>query len=176
MSLRTQVLSILLLCHPSGLLSWLPDGSVTTHTSFADKMMWGSRKGTISSLCLFLKTRKICSKTPQRTSPFLAHSGSYVHPQTKFKQAEWHCPDGFRFLKTYLLIKHFRGGSVVKDLPANAGCMGSIPGSGKSPGEGNGNHSRILAWKIPWTEEPGGLQPGYGPWGYKRVRPNLATT
>ena len=81
-------------------------------TSFADKMMWGSRKGTIPSLCLFFKTRKICSKTPQRTSPSLAHSGSYVHPQSKFKQAEWHCPDGFRFLKTHLLIKCFRGGSV----------------------------------------------------------------
>ena len=33
----------------------------------------------------------------------------------------------------------FRGGSVVKNLPANAGDMGSIPGSGRSPGVGNGN-------------------------------------
>ena len=31
------------------------------------------------------------------------------------------------------------GGSVVKDSPANAGDMGSIPGSGRSPAEGNGN-------------------------------------
>ena len=30
-----------------------------------------------------------------------------------------------------------------------------IPGLGRSPGEGNGN---ILAWRIPWIEEPGGLQ------------------
>ena len=37
--------------------------------------------------------------------------------------------------------------------------MGSIPGSGRSPGEGNGSHSNILASRIPWTEEPGGLQP-----------------
>ena len=35
---------------------------------------------------------------------------------------------------------------------------GSIPGSGRSPGGGSSNHSSILAWKIPWTEEPGGLQ------------------
>ena len=34
----------------------------------------------------------------------------------------------------------------------------SIPGSGRSPGEGNGSHSSILSWSIPWTEEPGGLQ------------------
>ena len=33
----------------------------------------------------------------------------------------------------------FPGGSVVKNQPANAGVMGSIPGSGRSPGEGNGN-------------------------------------
>ena len=33
----------------------------------------------------------------------------------------------------------FPGGSAVKNLPASAGDMGSIPGSGRSPGEGNGN-------------------------------------
>ena len=34
-------------------------------------------------------------------------------------------------------------------------------------------HSRIFAWEIPWTEEPGGLQSS--PWGRKRVRHDLAT-
>ena len=47
---------------------------------------------------------------------------------------------------------------MVKDPPANAGGMGSIPESGRSPGEGKVTCSSILAWKIPWTEEPGGLQ------------------
>ena len=46
---------------------------------------------------------------------------------------------------------------MVKNPPANAGDVGSIPGSGRSPGEANGTHSSILAWEIPWTEEPGGL-------------------
>ena len=46
----------------------------------------------------------------------------------------------------------------AKNLSANAGDVGSIPGSGRSPGEGNDYPSTILAWKIPWTEEPGGLQ------------------
>ena len=50
------------------------------------------------------------------------------------------------------------GGSDSKESACNAGDPGSIPGSGRSPGEGNGNHSSILAWRIPWTEEPGGLQ------------------
>ena len=50
---------------------------------------------------------------------------------------------------------------VVKNLPANAGAtgdMGLIRGLGRYPGGGNGNFSSILAWRIPWTEEPGGLQ------------------
>ena len=53
------------------------------------------------------------------------------------------------------------GGSVVKKLLANvgdAGDLGSIPGPGRSPGGGNATHSSIFAWKIPWTEDPGGLQ------------------
>ena len=33
----------------------------------------------------------------------------------------------------------FPGGSVVKNLPVNAGDAGLMPGSGRSPGEGNGN-------------------------------------
>ena len=87
---------------------------------------------------------------------------------------------------------------MVKNPPANAGNVGSIPGSGRSPGGGNASHfgilggfpygstvkhlptmretrvrslsrevplekemathSSTLAWKIPWTEEPGRLQ------------------
>ena len=45
--------------------------------------------------------------------------------------------------------------------PASAGDArdtGSIPGLRRSLGGGNGNHSSIPARKIPWTEEPGGLQ------------------
>ena len=52
----------------------------------------------------------------------------------------------------------------VKNLPAmqettcSARDPGSFPGLGRSPGEGNGNPFRVLTWRIPWTEEPGGLQ------------------
>ena len=52
----------------------------------------------------------------------------------------------------------FPCGSVVKKPPANAGDMGSIPRSRRSPGEGNGNPFYYSCWEIPWTEEPGGLQ------------------
>ena len=49
---------------------------------------------------------------------------------------------------------------VVKNLPANAGDVrdvGSIPGSEDPLEEGKATHSSILDWRIPWTEEPGGL-------------------
>ena len=49
---------------------------------------------------------------------------------------------------------------MVKYLPVNAGDgrdAGLIPGSGRSPGGGLGNHSSILARRIPWTEEPGAI-------------------
>ena len=49
------------------------------------------------------------------------------------------------------------GGAEVKASACNVRDLGSIPGSGRSPGEGNG-HSSILVWRIPWMEEPGGLQ------------------
>ena len=58
------------------------------------------------------------------------------------------------------------GGSVVKNSPANAGDVSSIPGSGRSLGKEMATHSSILAWEIPWTEEPGRLQP----MGSQRVR------
>ena len=47
---------------------------------------------------------------------------------------------------------------MVKNLLANAGDSGLVPGSERSTGEKNGYHSSILAWRIPWMEEPGGLQ------------------
>ena len=51
----------------------------------------------------------------------------------------------------------FLGGSDGKESACNVGDPGLIPGSGRSLREGNGTHSSILAWRIPWTEEPGGI-------------------
>ena len=47
---------------------------------------------------------------------------------------------------------------MVKASACNVGDLGSIPGLGRSPGGGNGNHSSTLAWKIPWAKESGRLQ------------------
>ena len=52
----------------------------------------------------------------------------------------------------------FPGSSDSKASAYNAGDPGSIPGSERSPGEAMATHSSTLAWKIPWTKEPGRLQ------------------
>ena len=55
--------------------------------------------------------------------------------------------------------------SNCKESACNAGDLGLIPGW-KDPLEKEmATHSRILAWGIPWTEEPG----GYSPWGSKEL-------
>ena len=43
--------------------------------------------------------------------------------------------------------------------------LGLTPGSGISPEEGMATHSSVLAWRIPWTEEP----VGYSPWGRREL-------
>ena len=45
---------------------------------------------------------------------------------------------------------------MVKNQPANAGDVGSIPGSGRSSRGVNATLSNILGWAVPWAEEPGG--------------------
>ena len=49
----------------------------------------------------------------------------------------------------------FSSGSDDKE----SAVLGLIPGSGRSPGEGMATYSSILAWKIPWTEEPADYYP-----------------
>ena len=58
------------------------------------------------------------------------------------------------------LFQGFPGGSVVENLPDNigaAGDTGSVPGWQDPLGEEMATHPSILVWRIPWTEEPGGL-------------------
>ena len=57
-------------------------------------------------------------------------------------------------------VMGFPDGSVGKESACSTGDTedaGSIPGSGRSPGEGMTTHSSILAWEISWTQKPGGL-------------------
>ena len=57
---------------------------------------------------------------------------------------------------------------MVKNLPANSGDIrdtSSVPGLGRSPGEGNSNHSSILAWRIHGQRN----LVGYSLWGHKEM-------
>ena len=63
------------------------------------------------------------------------------------------------------------GGSEVKNPPANAEDTGTIPKSGRPPGERNGNPPQYSSWKIQWMEEPGMLQS----MGSQRVRHDCVT-
>ena len=58
-----------------------------------------------------------------------------------------------------------QGGSDSKESACSVGDLGSIPGLERSP-KGMATHCSVPAWRIPWTEEPGGLQSG----GSQRVR------
>ena len=66
---------------------------------------------------------------------------------------------------------YFSGDSAVRSPPDTARDLGSIPESVRSPGDGLATHPSILAWEIPWTEEPGRLQST----GSQKVGHDLAT-
>ena len=52
----------------------------------------------------------------------------------------------------------FPGGLDGKEATCNVGDLGLIPGWEDPLEKGMATHSCILPWRIPWTEEPGGLQ------------------
>ena len=64
------------------------------------------------------------------------------------------------------MYKSFSSGSDGKESAYKVSDPGSIPRSGRSPEKGMTTHSSILTWRIPWTEEFGGLQS----MGLQRVR------
>ena len=65
----------------------------------------------------------------------------------------------------------FSGGSDGKEFPCDTGDPGSAFGLGRYLEEGMATHSSTLAWRIPWREEPGGLQS----MGLQRVGHDLVT-
>ena len=75
------------------------------------------------------------------------------------------------FFTCYLDTLASQVAQAVKNLPDNAGDAGSIPGWGRSPGDGNGNPLQYSCLGNPWTEEPDWLRS----MGLQRVRHNLVT-
>ena len=71
----------------------------------------------------------------------------------------------------YNVYVGFPGGSAVKNPPANAGVPVSSLGQEDPLEKEMETHSSFLAWRIPWTEKPGGLQS----MGSQRVGHKLVT-
>ena len=67
-------------------------------------------------------------------------------------------PESLCFSSTLGILDGFRGGSDSKESACNVGDLGSMPGSGRPLEKEMATHSSILTWRIPWTEDPGGLQ------------------
>ena len=73
------------------------------------------------------------------------------------------------YYRLYEELWGFPGGSVLKNLPAVQETQVRSLGWEDPLEKEMATHSSILAWEIPWREEPG------SPWGLKRVGHNLAT-
>ena len=74
----------------------------------------------------------------------------------KMSSARKNGHQNFIIVVNYALLG-FSGGSDSKESACDAGDPGLIPGLGRSLEKKMVTHSSILAWRIPWTEEPGGL-------------------
>ena len=68
------------------------------------------------------------------------------------------------FVRWFYILQGFPGGSDGKASACNVGDLGSIPGLGRSPGEGNGNPLQYSCLENPMDW---GAWAGYSPWGHK---------
>ena len=133
-----------------------------------DKVYILMQKGSPKYICVFKK--QVVNCTVLGRIVLVADDNKHPHSYSNFpwlqrKGNYWPCLTHSSFswsqsIELEVGESHLPGGSVVKNPPANAGDTGeqsSIPGLGRSPGEGSGN-PLLLPGKIQWTEEPGGLQ------------------
>ena len=110
---------------------------------------------TISILGIYPKGMGRGTQRDQCTPKFIAALFIIARRWTQLE-----CPPGDRTKcgPSIQMEYYSSGGSVVKNLPATAEDASSILGSRRSLEKEMATHSSILAWKIPWTEEPGVLQ------------------
>ena len=95
------------------------------------------------------------------TSTYLSFG---IYSQVPIDEENWEFDLNSRTFKTFQYLpvdrieRDFPGGSDSEESACSAGDLGLIPRLGDPLEEGVTTHSSILAWRIPWTEEPGGLQ------------------
>ena len=120
-----------------------------------------------------LRSCKLCG-TAKRNTDTQTHTDTHTYMGTFgpfFNKEGLSLNSSQNYFSSLWIIRGFPDGSDGKESAYNSGDLGLIPGLGRSPGEGMATHSSILAWRIPWTEELGGLQPT----GSLRVGHVLAT-
>ena len=113
---------------------------------------------------------KLNLSASRRKAPYLPFSAAFTLPYHCITEHLIPCAsflDPKRF--DFCTLLELPGGSVVKNPPAHAGDMGSVPGSGRSSGEGNGN-SLQYSWRIlgEFHGERESLA-DYNPWGHKEL-------
>ena len=105
------------------------------------------------TICSDFGAQKIKSITVSTVSPSICHE--VMGPDSMiFVLSNYLLGIGLNMEASYMTLG-------VKNSPTNEGDIrdaDSTPESGRSPEGEHGNHSSILAWRIPWTVEPGGLQ------------------
>ena len=122
----------------------------------------------------FVLLSKCIFNTTGRKPPWGFQTAQHIHEPSRLPEPPWHLPvgtgSGWDHVKAAwvsggvwictALCKNqgFLGGSGGKESAWNPGDPGSIPGSRRSLEKEMAAHSSILAWKIPWTEDPGRLQ------------------
>ena len=149
-NIKSAVGSIYLTAHPKRLIhKRQSEWYVKTNFTIFNKP-WQKNKGYI----------KLGEKLKVTLKEFM-----YLH-----MHARTMCIFTFVFIYTFVAVWGFSSGSDGRESACNAGDLGSTPGWERSPGGGNGIYSNILAWSVPWAEEPG----SYSPWG-GRVRHDWAT-
>ena len=127
------------------------------------------------SLCLSLSClRPISIRFRVSTNPAHSHFHPKLHvlrPCFQIRAHSYLVPIWHELFWGRYSTHGLPGGSVGKNLPADAGDAGSTPESGRSPGEEMAVRSSILAWRIPWTQS----LTHYSLWDCQRGRHDLAS-
>ena len=119
-------------------------------------------------LSMGFSRQKYCSWLPFPSPGYLADPG--IEPRSPALQADALTSEPPGKTISGFPSKGFPGGSMVKNLPAkarDAGDVGSMPGSGRSPGEGNGYSSLNTPVFLPGESHGRRSLVSYSPWGHK---------
>ena len=109
-------------------------------------------------LDLLHRKSPIASMLLQMACYFLLLNSILLHMKVKVAQLYLSLCNSLPLLHCRQILYHLSHQGNGKESPCSSGDQGSIPGSGRPTGEGNGYSLHILTWRIPWTEKPGGLQ------------------